>query len=436
MKYIERQLDDELLKWKQSASRKPLLLRGARQVGKSSAVRHLAKNFDYFLEINFESDRAVHQFFADNLTPKNLIEKISLYYDIPIIPGKTLLFFDEIQACLPAISSLRFFYEKMPELHLVAAGSLLEFALSDLRSFGVGRIRSLFVFPFSFAEFLTACNQNKLCKAIQQASSSQPLHAVIHEKTLHYLRRFMVLGGMPEVVQTFVQTNDIKACQQILDDLIISLQDDFSKYKKQVPSLRIQEVFNAVVQQMGQKFRYTNASQGISHVQIKEALELLIMSGLVVPVTHTSANGIPLGAEINAGRRKMLLIDTGIFQRLAGLNLSETVLNNDFESINKGSLAELFVGLELLKSESCYEQHALYYWHREAKSSNAEVDYIVQKNQKILPIEVKAGKQGSMQSLRLFMEEKKVKYGIRTSLENFSEYNDIRVYPLYAIGNL
>jgi predicted AAA+ superfamily ATPase len=160
------------------------------------------------------------------------------------------------------------------------------------------------------------------------------------------------------------------------------------------------------------------------------------MSGLVIPVTHTSANGIPLGAEINPGRQKMLLLDTGIFQRLSDLPLSETVLGNDFESINKGSLAELFVGLELLKSVSCYEMHSLYYWHREAKSSNAEVDYVVQRNQEIIPIEVKSGKRGSMQSLYLFLDAKPSEYGIRTSLENFSQYEKIRVYPLYAIGNI
>jgi predicted AAA+ superfamily ATPase len=436
MDYIERQLDNELRKWQRSPSRKPLLLRGARQVGKSSAVRHLAQHFEYYVEVNFESDREVHRFFEGNVSPEGLVEKLSLYYDTPIVPEKTLLFFDEIQASLPAISSLRFFYEKMPALHLAAAGSLLEFALTDLRSFGVGRVRSLFVYPFSFADFLNACGQKTLREAVQQASPAKPLHPVIHEKILSCLRRFIVLGGMPEVVSKFVQTNDIRDCRQILDDLIISLQDDFSKYKKRVPSLRIQEIFDAVVRQMGGKFVYSDASQHSTHGQIKEALELLIMAGLVIPVTHTSANGIPLGAEINPARRKMLLVDTGIFQRLSGLNLSEAVLGNDFESINKGSLAELFVGLELLKSGSCYERHTLYYWHRETKSSNAEVDYVVQCNQKILPVEVKSGRQGSMQSLHLFLETKQVEYGIRTSLENFSEYDRIKVYPLYAIGNL
>jgi predicted AAA+ superfamily ATPase len=436
MKYIERKLDIELLTWANDCSRKPLLLRGARQVGKSSAVRHLAEQFEYFVEVNFESELEVHRFFEGNLSPEKLVEKLSIYYDTPIIPAKTLLFFDEIQASLSAISCLRFFYEKMPELHLIAAGSLLEFALADLGSFGVGRVRSLFVYPFSFAEFLDACGQRSLREAIQRASFSEPLDDVIHNKALEQLRRFVVLGGMPEVVVKFIETADMRACQQVLDDLIISLQDDFSKYKQRIPSLRIQEVFNGVVRQMGRKFIYSEAAQSSSQVQIKEALELLIMAGLVVPVTHTSANGIPLGAEVNNSKRKMLVLDTGIFQRLSGLSLAETMLGDDFESINKGSLAELFVGLELLKSASCYEKPSLYYWHREAKSSNAEVDYIVQRNREIIPIEVKSGSKGSMQSLHLFLESKHSEYGIRTSLENFSQYGRIWVYPLYSIGRV
>lgn len=271
---------------------------------------------------------------------------------------------------------------------------------------------------------------------MQKASPKQPLDTLFHEKLLDYLRRFIVLGGMPEVVSEYLRTNDIRVCQQVLDDLVISLQDDFSKYKKQVPSLRINEVFDAVVRQSGGKFVYTNASPTSTHLQTKEAVELLIMAGLIIPVTHTSANGIPLGAEINRKKRKMLLFDTGILQRLAGLSLSDIVLGQDFASINKGHLAEQFAGLELLKASSPYIRNDLYYWQREAKSSNAEVDYVIQKEERIIPVEVKSGKQGSMQSMYLFLEEKQVALGVRTSLENFSEYNQIQVYPLYAIGNL
>jgi len=185
---------------------------------------------------------------------------------------------------------------------------------------------------------------------------------------------------------------------------------------------------------MGNKFRYTNNHTEYSMYQMKQAVELLIMAGWVIPVVHTSANGLPLGAEINPKFRKLMLLDTGIFQRLLGLQLSDILLNEDFDAINKGGIAEMFVGLELLKSSSFYQQTQLFYWQREEKNARAEVDYIVQKDMEIIPIEVKSGKQGKMQSMHLFLKEKNSKMGIRTSLENFSIYDKIKVIPLYAIG--
>lgn len=241
---------------------------------------------------------------------------------------------------------------------------------------------------------------------------------------------------MPEVVASYVQHNDINRCGQVLDDLITSLKADFAKYKKQVPFLRIAEVFDSVVQQAGGKFIYTKAATEANHKQIREAVDLLIMAGLVIPVTHTAANGLPLGAEANPKKRKMLLLDTGIFQRLLGLQISEILFEDDFDTINKGAIAEQYVGLELLKSASCYRQEDLYFWHREARSSNAEVDYVIQQKENIVPIEVKSGKKGSMQSLFLFLAEKKSPVGIRFSLENYSAYQNIEVFPLYAVSEL
>jgi len=435
--YFNRLIDNDLLKWKNEDNRKPILLRGARQVGKSSAVRNLAKKFDYFLEINFEEEKAVKSVFeTSNLTPQLLCEKLYSIYDVPIIEGKTLLFFDEIQACIPAISSLRFFYEKMPGLHVIAAGSLLEFALEELPSFGVGRIRSLFIYPFSFAEFLEANGNTGLLTAIKNANMENPLDEIVHQKALYLLKLFILTGGMPAVVAKYVSKKDLYQCQEVLDDLIISLRDDFSKYKKRIPAIQISAAFDSVIRQIGSKFIYVDKTQVYSAFQMKNAVELLIMAGLVMPVTHTSANGLPLGAEINPKFRKLILLDTGIFQRLLGLQLSDILLNDDFDAINKGSIAEMFAGLELLKSNSFYQQAQLFYWQREEKNARAEVDYVVQQGMEIIPIEVKSGKQGKMQSLHLFINEKKAKYGIRTSLENFGQYDKIKVYPLYAIGSI
>ena len=435
VKYFNRLVDSNLKKWMNEDSHKPILLRGARQVGKSSAVRNLAKEFDYFLEINFEKDKTAREVFeTSNLTPQLLCEKLYSIYDVPIIAGKTLLFFDEIQACIPAISSLRFFYEDMPELHVIAAGSLLEFALEEIPSFGVGRIRSLFMYPFSFAEFLEANGNAGLWAAINKASPKNPLDEVVHKKALYLLKLFMLMGGMPAVIAKYVSEKDLYQCQQVLDDLLISLRDDFVKYKKRIPAVQISAAFDSVIRQVGGKFVYIDKEQVYSAFQIKNAVELLIMAGLVIPVTHTSANGLPLGAEINPKFRKLLLIDTGIFQRALGMQLSDVLLNDDFDAINKGGIAEMFAGLEILKASSCYEQYRLFYWQREEKNARAEVDFVVQQNMDIVPIEVKSGKQGKMQSMHLFMKEKNSKAGIRTSLENFAVYDKIKVVPLYGIG--
>ncbi len=434
--YLKRNIDKELNNWKEEVERKPLLVRGARQVGKSSSIRKLGESFDSFLEINFEEHKKVHSLFEGDLTPQILCENLSIMFDMEIIEGKTLLFFDEIQACLPAISSLRFFYEKMPRLHVVAAGSLLEFALAEIPSFGVGRIRFLYMYPLSFDEFLLGIGQMKLLEIKRKASAQNPLSVPIHERLLDLLKKFLIIGGMPEVVEKYVTQNDLRGCQRILDDLISSFRTDFTKYKNKVPSSRIREVFESVVHQAGGKFVYKKASQNLNTMQIKEALELLIMAGLVVPVTHTSANGIPMGAEVNPKKRKMLLIDTGIFQRLMQLDISELLFSNEFNLVNKGGIAEQFIGLEILKNTSCYNQTELFYWHREALNSNAEVDYLIQKSNDILPIEVKSGSKGSMNSMFLFLKEKKAKYGCRLSLENFAEYENINVYPLYAFSNI
>lgn len=434
--YLPRKIDTELALWRKQKEGKPLLIRGARQVGKSTAIRHLSSQFAHYLEINFEAERQVHRLFEGDLDPFVLCENLSILYNTPIVPGKTLIFFDEIQTCIPAISSLRFFYEKYPALHVIAAGSLLEFALEEIPSFGVGRIRSLFMYPLSFDEYLVGIGEQLLYEAKKKANLKKPLADPIHQKLLEHFKRFLVIGGMPEVITSYVENKDIRYCGRVLDDLITSLKADFVKYKKQVPFLRISEVFDSVIQQSGNKFTYAKAATEANHKQIVEAVNLLTMAGLVIPVTHTAANGLPLGAEINPKKRKMLLLDTGIFQRLLGLDISDILFEDDFDVINKGAIAEQFVGLELLKNSSCYRQEHLYFWQREAKSSNAEVDYVVQQNQTILPIEVKSGKKGSMQSLFLFLSEKKLLQGVRFSLENYSSYEGVQVMPIYSVSEL
>ena len=435
MAYIKRNLDKVLLKWKADPDKKPLLIRGARQVGKSSTIEQFGTHFEHFITVNFEKNKKLKTLFDSDLDVKEICLKLSVQFKIQIVPGKTLLFFDEIQSCPNAIKSLRYFYEDYPELHIIAAGSLLEFALEELPTFGVGRIDSLFMYPFSFQEFMVALGEELLWDEVCKSSPGKPLFSGFHEKCLDFLKKYLIIGGMPAAVSNFLKNNDILKVQKVLDRLILSFQNDFTKYKKKLPALLLREVFAAIVKQSGGKFIYSKAAE-TSQYNIKQAVNLLIMAGLVIPVVSSSANGIPLGAEVNRKKCKMLLLDTGIFQRLLDLQLSEILFSDDFEVINKGAIAEQFAGLELIKNSSPYIPENLYFWTREKEKSQAEVDYLIQCNGKIIPIEVKSGISGKMQSMHLFLAEKQSEYGIRTSLENFTEYDNIRVYPLYAIGNI
>lgn len=433
--YYSRRIDKVLAAWKVAEERKPLLLRGARQVGKTSAVRHIAQSFDYFAEVDFNERADLHYLFDGSYSPQDICRLLSVHLQVPITEGRTLLFFDEIQACPQAINRLRYFYEKCPGMHVIAAGSLLEFALESLPSYGVGRIRSIFMYPFGYEEFLLATGNEGLASMINAASPQNPLPTAIHEQALRLLRVFLVLGGMPAVVARYCDDGDILECQNILGDLVISFRDDFAKYRRRVPSSRIDAVFRSVAEQGLGKFVFNRINAPINVEQARAALDTLIMAGLVYPVTHTSANGIPLGAEIDEKYRRMVMFDTGLLQRVLGLDISELFSSSDMQVINRGAIAETFVATELVKAASCYAPQPLYCWHREKPGSNAEVDFVVQAGSAVYPIEVKAGTKGSMQSMRIFLQSKGLSNGIRTSLENFGAFGNVLIYPLYAIKN-
>lgn len=434
---MRRTILNTLKEWKNEKNHKVLLIRGARQVGKTFIVRELAKEFKHFAEINFEKYTDIRVFFQQNLEPDRICRNLSVYFGIPIVDEDTLLFFDEIQSCPEAIQALRFFYESRPGLHVIAAGSLLEFALADLPTWGVGRIRSIYMYPISFDEFLLANNQDDLLKLKQSASPENPLNQVFHNRLKAYLKEFLLIGGMPEAVNSFIgNSNDINLVQKVLTDITVSYYDDFAKYKNRAPLLRLREVMNSVARQAGNKFIYSNAGTLSSPVQAKEALELLEMAGLVSKVYHSSGQGLPLGAEVNYKNFKALLHDTAIIQQIAGLKLSDIIIAGNIDMLNKGRIAEIFVGLEIIKYCNVHDKMQLYYWHREKRGSNAEVDYLIEQEGEVIPIEVKSGSSGKMQSLNLFMDERKSSGGIRISLENFSQYGKITVIPLYAVSNL
>jgi predicted AAA+ superfamily ATPase len=433
---MKRLIEHELATWKVSDGRKVLLVRGARQVGKTWSIRELGRSFDLFLEFNFEEDSALKRFFDGRLDPHFLCERLSAYSGKTILPGKTLVFFDEIQACPNALRALRFFYEKMPELHVVAAGSLLEFALEEISSFGVGRIEYRHMYPLSIREFAMACGHEAgldlVCRE-QVHDGQDPLHMQLVDMT----RVYMLIGGFPEIVKHYADKRDLPGCMSRLDGLLITLRSDFAKYRKRVPTSRLNAVFESIAVQAGGKFVYSRVADDLRSEQIRQALELLILAGLVYRIPHTSAQGMPLGTQANHKRYKMIPCDAGVYQRLSGMRMADEIAKGDKVVINSGAAAEVLAGTELLASASPRTRPELFYWHRESRNSNAEVDYVIQAGSDIVPVEVKAGTRGSMRSLRMFLESHQASsYGIRASLEPFSEYGDIRVIPLYAIGSL
>lgn len=437
MKDIPREVYSYLLRWKNDEDRKVLLIRGARQVGKTYIVRKLAGEFEHFVEINFLEDSNLKSIFTTgNLSPDLLLENLSAYLGEAIVAGRTLLFFDEIQACPEAIEALRFFYEKIPKLHLIATGSLLEFALEEIASFGVGRIEYLFLHPLTFKEFLISQNEELLLGKIKQSNYKNPLPDLLHVKALTLLKTFLQIGGLPEIVSSYSANRDLTQCFKLLSNLLIAYEDDFLKYKKRLKIEALRETFRSTAIQSGKKFIYSHAYRDANIKTVSCALELLVKAGIVNKVYHSSSNGTPLGGEVDIAKFKTTIFDVGIFNKLNGYNLSDLSIIDPLQLINKGTLVEVFVGLELLYGTSSDIKEQLYYWHREAKSSNAELDYVVELAGKIIPIEVKASSKGSMHSLHIFLGEKKLDLGVRISTENFSKYEKIAVIPAYAVACL
>lgn len=382
-----------------------------------------------------------------------IVQKIAIYINVPIEEGKTLLFLDEIQECPEAIMALRFFKEDYPGLHVIAAGSLLEFTLQELPTFGVGRIHTLFMYPMTFDEFLNANNENGLISIKRQADSQHPLDAAFHEKLIEYFRIYLLVGGMPEAVLAWIKTHNFNQCSHIQEDIILTYEDDFSKYKKRVSPDLLRTTLHGIYHQPGEKITFKQISADYRSSQIREAVRLLTLAGLVVPVIATSGNGIPLDAEANEKNMKILLLDSGLLLSVLQLegnlaqHLVELIMTGSPQDlVKKGGLVEMVAGLELLRNKPCVQRQKMFYWEKSGNSI-AEIDYLDTFHLKVTPIEIKSGTQGGMKSLWQFMREKRLTEAIRCSFENFGEftYTDpqadnaerhITIIPLYALENL
>ncbi len=450
--YYERIIDRYLSEWATRPVHKPILLRGARQVGKSTAVRHLGESFKYYVEINLEKQSNYIDLFKKDLDVTRIVPQMAAMCGTPIVPNETLLFIDEIQESQEAIMALRYFKEDMPNLHVIAAGSLLEFVLDEIPTFGVGRIHSMYMFPMTFDEFLRANGEQLLLDSRSQANMDAPLPAPLHEKLIGLMRTFMLVGGMPESVVKWVQTHDFLQCQEVQDDIITGYEADFPKYKKKVDPQLLIATMKSAATQATKKFVYSRVPGEYKTAEVKKALDLLIKAGILIPVTHSSGNGLPLGDESDESIRKVLLLDTGLMLRLLNMTMGDTsaitaqiLTATAADLVNKGPMAEMLAGLELLHYLTPNLHHDLYYWVRQAKNATAEIDYLLSRDMKVLPFEVKAGVQGGMKSLWDFMREKKLDQAVRCSLENFGKFDyidaeaegairHVDVYPLYALS--
>ena len=453
MEYIRRNIDEQLLAWKENPMRKPLLIRGARQVGKSSAIKHLGSSFTYFAEVNFERNKAIKEFFQGDIDVHLICQKIANYINVPVEEGKTLLFLDEIQECPEAIMALRFFKEDYPELHVIAAGSLLEFTLQELPTFGVGRIHSMFMYPMTFDEFLVANQEYGLIEMCGKADYQHPLDMAFHNKLVELFRIYLLVGGMPEAVLAWVKTRNFINCRQIQEDIVLTYEDDFSKYKKRANPDLLRVTMRGVCHQIGEKLTFRQISSDYRSAQIREAIRLLTLAGIVTPVVATSGNGVPLDAEADEDKFKLLFLDSGLLLSVLQLegNLSQQLIElimtgSPQELVNKGGLAEMVAGLEIMRYKPTVQRQKMYYWEKTGNSV-AEVDYLDIHNLKVTPIEIKSGTQGGMKSLWMFMREKHLTEAIRCSLENFGEFEyvdkddnqavrHVSVCPLYALKQL
>ncbi len=387
---MKRIAEEKILKWANSARRKPLIIRGARQVGKTWLVENcLAKQFDNFVKIDLESQSQFHDAFSGDLSPERMLNIIEARTG-RIVPGKTLLFIDEIQGYPRAITALRYFYEQLPELHVVAAGSMLEFAFGQI-SVPVGRVQYLHLQPMTFYEFMLAMGNDVVAEKLLEHPQNQPVAIVdaIHEQ----LRKYFFVGGMPEAVAAYRNTHSMLEAYEVHSEIVSSYREDFAKYRPTVDYSCLDTVLGNVAHTVGQQIVYTRLYEHATSKTNHKAFDLLCRAKLINRISSSSPSGLPLGFG-GSKRFKASLLDIGLMQHMCGIDPSIAIGKKELLSIYNGQLAEQFVAQELL----AWHSKSLYYWSRAERSSNAEVDYLTVRDGKIYPVEVKSGSAGRLKS--------------------------------------
>ena len=446
-KDMYRFIEEELMKWRRAEKPNPVLLRGARQVGKTYVIEKFAiENFDEYIYINFEFNFEYKNIFSDP-DPQKIGNKIFQEFGKKLINQKTLVFLDEVQDCPEAIIAMRYFFEKNPGLHIIATGSLLEFLLNSGEiSIPVGRIDFLFLGPLTFYEFLIErYNGSKdIVNEIKLMDLNKPLDDFSHNKLLDEVKKYFYLGGMPAVLnQYFLKEKELgersEAIDKELSKILYSYKKDFGKYSNLAMHKYLESVFINSVKQIGEKFKYSKIDKELNSQEIKKAYELLVDVGVLLKIRKASAAGLPLEANSSEKHFKTLFLDVGLACKLLGSDseiINEILNSESFHSLAQGAITEQFVGQELLSLKPYYEEPKLYYWEREAKNSSAEIDYLIAYKGRIWPIEVKSGKTGRLKSLHLLLEEYKIPFGIRICQKKLEFDNNVLSVPFYAIAEI
>jgi len=425
---MKRFIDKQLEQWKQRQRRKPLLLRGARQVGKTYSIKQFGeKCFDNVALVDLERNSDWRRIFEGDLNSKRICADLEILLKQKILPGKTLLFIDEIQVCPKAITALRYFYEELPELHVIAAGSLLEFALQDI-SFPVGRIQFLHLQPLCFAEYLLATGNEEAAGVVMD--TPRDVSSVVHNFLCEELRRYFFVGGMPEVIKAYVDSGSIQESFEVQAEICDTYRMDFAKYNPKVDRHCLNAVLSSISRNVGQQIKYSKLAEGYSNPTLKKAFDVLCLANIVRKISSVNPSGLPLGASASEKIFKALLIDIGLMRYLSGMPVNVEYGKTDLLNIYNGAMAEQFVGQEMLRLQN----GDLYYWSRQAKSSSAEVDYVTVIDGEIYPVEVKSGSSGKLKSLHLFLHSySNSPAGIVLSMRSYAELpeKNITFIPLY-----
>ncbi len=417
--------------WKDGLSRKPLLVQGARQVGKTYTIHEFGKKeYQNYIYLNFEETPALSTLFNGDLAPAKIIESISAYQGKIIKPESTLLFFDEIQVCPRALTSLKYFCEQMPDFHVIAAGSLLGVSIGKTSSFPVGKVNFLTMYPLNFIEFLMAFNEDMLINNLQEKEAWLPVSEMLHEKLSTLLKLYLYLGGMPEVIQNFINSRDHSEARKIQKEILKSYERDFSKYSTPTQAIRISEVWKSMpshLARINKKFKYSDVRKGGRASQFESAVEWLRKAGLIYVSVNVSAPRLPLGGYEEQDCFKVYALDCGLLGAMVDISSQAIVTGDRLFSEYNGAFVENFVATELARKN----EGSLHYWTSE---NIAEVDFLLVHEDRILPLEVKSGLNRNIKSLRVYSEKYGASRLYRTSPRNFESRNDFANIPLYAIG--